>query len=117
MAKHSVCHFEWSSTDLERTRRFLNGLFSWELKQYSDGYMVFEPPEGPGGGKLRAETVSRMLADRVLLKEPVARRNTGGGRDSSTVAFEGAAGWKVPGVARNCWTFRLSRQTDGAASK
>ena len=57
MVKHSVCHFEWSSTDLERTREFLNGLFDWDLKPYGDDYMVFDPPEGPGGGIMKVDKV------------------------------------------------------------
>lgn len=55
--KHSVCHFEWSSTDLERTKKFLAGLFGWEFKAWGDEYMLFDPPQGPGGGIMKVDKV------------------------------------------------------------
>ena len=58
MVKHSVCHFEWSSTDLERTKKFLNGLFGWEFKSWGDEYLLFDTPEGPGGGIMKVDNVT-----------------------------------------------------------
>ncbi len=57
MPKHSICHFEWSSTDLERTKSFLSGLFGWVIKPWGDNYMVFDTPEGPGGGIMKVDKV------------------------------------------------------------
>jgi predicted enzyme related to lactoylglutathione lyase len=50
MAKHAICHVEWSSTDLERTRAFLAGLFDWEFQAWGEDYLVFTPPEGSAAG-------------------------------------------------------------------
>lgn len=58
MAKHSVCHIEWSSTDLERTKAFLSGLFGWEFKVWDDEYLLFDPPEGPAGGIMKVDKVA-----------------------------------------------------------
>jgi len=58
MAKHSVCHFEWSSTDLERTQTFLQGLFGWEFQAWGGEYLLFNPPEGPGGGIMKVDEVT-----------------------------------------------------------
>ena len=30
MAKHAICHIERSSTNLERAKAFLSGLFGWK---------------------------------------------------------------------------------------
>jgi predicted enzyme related to lactoylglutathione lyase len=57
MAKHSVCHFEWSSTDLERTKKFLEGLFDWKFQAWGDEYLLFDTPEGPGGGIMKVDKV------------------------------------------------------------
>jgi predicted enzyme related to lactoylglutathione lyase len=57
MAKHSFCHIEWLSTDLERTKTFLSGLFGWQFKPWGSEYLVFSPPKGPGGGIMKAKEV------------------------------------------------------------
>ena len=59
MAKHSFCHIEWSSTDLERSKTFYAGLFDWKFESWGEGgYLIFTPPEGPGGGIMKADTVT-----------------------------------------------------------
>jgi predicted enzyme related to lactoylglutathione lyase len=58
MVKHSICHFEWSSTDLKRTEKFLSGLFGWEFKPWGDEYMMFDTPSGLGGGIMKVDSVS-----------------------------------------------------------
>ena len=58
MAKHAVCHFEWSSTDLERTKQFLSGLFDWKFEPWGDEYLMFTPPDGPGGGIMKVDSVT-----------------------------------------------------------
>ncbi len=50
MNANSICHVEWSSTDLERTKAFLWGLFGWEFQTFTPDYMLFTTPSGPGGG-------------------------------------------------------------------
>ncbi len=57
MAKHAICHIEWSSTDLERTKSFLSGLFGWKFQPFGEEYVLFSPPEGPGGGIAKVDEV------------------------------------------------------------
>lgn len=57
MAKHTICHIEWSSTDLQRTKSFLSGLFGWKFRYFGEDYLSFDTPEGPGGGIMRVDRV------------------------------------------------------------
>jgi predicted enzyme related to lactoylglutathione lyase len=57
MEKNSLCHFEWSSTDLARTGAFLEGLFGWKIEPWSEEYLVFRTPEGPNGGVMKVDEV------------------------------------------------------------
>ncbi len=57
MAEHAICHIEWSCTDLERTKSFFSGLFGWKFEPFGEGYLLFEPPDGPGGGIARVDEV------------------------------------------------------------
>jgi predicted enzyme related to lactoylglutathione lyase len=56
--KHTICHIEWSSTDLERTKKFFSGLFDWEFEYWGENYLLFSPPEGVGGGIARMDKVN-----------------------------------------------------------
>lgn len=55
--KHAICHIEWSSTDLEKTKTFLSELFQWDFEPWGEDYILFSPPEGPGGGISKVDTV------------------------------------------------------------
>lgn len=57
MHRHAICHIEWSSTDLERTRRFLSGLFHWKFDSWGDNYILFKPLTGVGGGIQKTKCV------------------------------------------------------------
>jgi len=57
MEKHSICHIEWSSTNLEKTKEFLMGLFGWKFEPWGEDYLVFTPPEGTAGGIMKAKEV------------------------------------------------------------
>lgn len=57
MVKHAICHIEWSSTDLERTRAFLSGLFDWKFKPFGDDYLTFDTPGGLSGGIMKVDKV------------------------------------------------------------
>ena len=57
MVKHTVSHFEWSCTDLERTKNFLQGLFGWEFRPWNDDYWLFDLPDGPDGGLMKVDKV------------------------------------------------------------
>ncbi len=58
MVKHSVCHIEWSCTDLERTKEFLVNLFGWKFTSWGENYLLFNTPEGPNGGIMRVDSVT-----------------------------------------------------------
>jgi predicted enzyme related to lactoylglutathione lyase len=85
MAKHTFCHVEWSSTDLERTKNFLNGLFEWKFEPFGDNYLMFSTPEGPGGGIMKSDEVRPTTTPTVYVEveeiEPYLEKakNLGGG--------------------------------------
>lgn len=54
---HTICHIEWSSTDLEKTKTFLSGLFDWKFEAWGEEYLLFMPPDGVGGGIAKVDTV------------------------------------------------------------
>jgi len=58
MGNHDICHVEFDSTDLERTKGFLGGLFEdWKFQSWGESYMLFDTPDGPGGGINKVEKV------------------------------------------------------------
>jgi predicted enzyme related to lactoylglutathione lyase len=58
MTKHSLCHFEWSSTDLKKTKEFLSGLFGWKFTPWGKDYLLFRTPDGPNGGIMKVDEVT-----------------------------------------------------------
>ncbi len=52
MAHGSFCHIELSTTDIEKTRSFYEGIFGWTFQIFPgmETYAMFETPGGPGGG-------------------------------------------------------------------
>lgn len=56
MAVNSFCYVEWMVSDLERARRFYEGMFGWKFEGVGDNYLMFETPQGFGGG-LQTEPV------------------------------------------------------------
>ena len=58
MAKHSICHVEWSSTDLNRSKTFYGGLFDWKFEQWNETYALFSAPDGAGGGISKVDRVA-----------------------------------------------------------
>jgi predicted enzyme related to lactoylglutathione lyase len=57
MAKHAICHVEWSSSNLERSRTFYGGLFDWSFTPWGDEYMLFKAPEYAGGGIMKSSEI------------------------------------------------------------
>ncbi len=58
MGKHDVCHIEFDSTNLERTKKFFGGLFGdWKFQSWGESYMLFDTPNGPGGGINKVDKV------------------------------------------------------------
>lgn len=56
MAKHEICHIEWSSTNLKRTQTFFGGLFGWKFEPWGEEYVLFKSPN-LGGGFMKADKV------------------------------------------------------------
>lgn len=57
LPKHTICHIEWSSTDLNRSKAFLGGLFGWKFESWGDEYLLFQPPSGVNGGIMKVKKV------------------------------------------------------------
>jgi predicted enzyme related to lactoylglutathione lyase len=57
MTKDSFCHIEWSTTDLEKTRDLLSGLFGWKFESWGEDYMTYTTPKGVGGGIMKVDSV------------------------------------------------------------
>jgi len=57
MKNHSICHIEWQSSNLSKTRSFLFSLFGWKFKPYGMEYLMFTPPDGVGGGIMKVKKV------------------------------------------------------------
>jgi predicted enzyme related to lactoylglutathione lyase len=57
MTKNAICHIEWSSTNLERTKTFLSGLFGWKFEPFGEEYLIFSTPKGVGGGIQKVDEV------------------------------------------------------------
>lgn len=47
-------HVELASRDLERSKRFYQGLFDWKLESYDPEYTIVQVGEGTGGGMMPA---------------------------------------------------------------
>lgn len=98
MVKHSLCHFEWSSTNLDRTKTFYTELFGWELKPWGREYLTFNPPEGPGGGIMKVDKVEPGRSPYVYIEveeiEPYLEKakELGGGVDTPKSEVKGV-GW------------------------
>lgn len=52
MAHGSFCHIELSTTDIEKTRSFYEGIFGWTFQIFPgmETYAMFQTPGGLGGG-------------------------------------------------------------------
>src|SRR5947209_8137827 len=50
MSSCTVCHIEYSTEDMGASRRFCEGLFGWEFREFGDTMQVFGTPEGHIGG-------------------------------------------------------------------
>lgn len=57
MSKHTVCHIEFNSTDLERSQLFYSQIFEWKFASYGPEMVVFGTDEGHIGGFMKVEHV------------------------------------------------------------
>ncbi|MCP4583138.1 MAG: VOC family protein [candidate division Zixibacteria bacterium] len=47
---NGVCHFEIPSRDFGKAKKFYGELFNWQFNEMGDEYLLFNPPDGVGGG-------------------------------------------------------------------
>ncbi len=52
---HTICHVEFSATDLARSQAFYEGLFGWTFRSFGDDMVVFGQGEKHIGGLIRSE--------------------------------------------------------------
>ena len=52
MATGDFCHIQFSSTDIEKTKTFFEGIFGWTFQDIPgfETYAMFQTPGGLGGG-------------------------------------------------------------------
>ena len=51
---HNICHFEIPADDVERAKRFYQGLFDWKIEAVEGGYNLITVGEpGPDGGMMK----------------------------------------------------------------
>jgi predicted enzyme related to lactoylglutathione lyase len=69
--KHTVCHIEFGSSDLDRTAAFYCGLFNWTVERAACGELLFRSPDGLQGTIRQHETVTpnRLPLIRVELND------------------------------------------------
>src|SRR5262245_36587618 len=81
MAKNTICHVDWNSTDFERTSRFFSGLFGWTFRPQGDDYLLFSVEGGIGGGFLKAQTVTPVNEPSIYIEveaiEPYLEKASG----------------------------------------
>jgi predicted enzyme related to lactoylglutathione lyase len=58
MANPLISHIEIPSTNLDKTRDFLNKLFGWDFKPFGNGYFLFNNHKGIMAGLRKVEKVS-----------------------------------------------------------
>ena len=58
MLKHTICHIEFNSTNIERTTAFYQTLFGWTLTPLQRDYMLFRSPDGISGAFRELDAVS-----------------------------------------------------------
>jgi len=51
---HNICHFEVPAEDVERAKKFYQGLFDWKIEAVEGGYNLITVGEpGPNGGMMK----------------------------------------------------------------
>jgi predicted enzyme related to lactoylglutathione lyase len=56
MPNNTVCHIEFPVTDFTRSKRFYEGLFAWNFREFGP-MMVFGTDDGHIGGFIKADRV------------------------------------------------------------
>jgi predicted enzyme related to lactoylglutathione lyase len=97
--KHLITHIEFSTKDLEETKKFYSDVFEWEIKDYPDmDYTTFEAEGGTGGGFSPVSDESPAGSILVYINTPeldvtLQKISAAGG----TILMDG---YDIPGVGR-----------------
>lgn len=80
---HGFCHIEIPATDVQKAKEFYGQLFSWEFDDMGGEYVMFKPPDGPGGGftterKPSAEGITLYIEVEDIPKKLAEIENAGG---------------------------------------
>jgi hypothetical protein len=102
MAKHSICHIEWQATDLNRAKAFYGGLFNnWKFEPWGESYLLFQVPDGIGGGIMKTQKVSPGQSPTVYIQvdeiEPYLQRakKLGGKVTVPKTQIDPSVGWSA----------------------
>ena len=57
MAKNTIGHVEWCSTDLEKSKSFFEQLFGWTFSAYGSEFYLIKTDGGIGGSLRKVEKV------------------------------------------------------------
>lgn len=68
MPKNTVCHIEFDSTDLKRSRAFYQGLFEWTFKEFGPEMVVFGVGDSHIGGLQKSNNVSASQSPSVWIE-------------------------------------------------
>jgi predicted enzyme related to lactoylglutathione lyase len=59
---HNICHFEVPADDVERAKRFYQGLFGWKIEPVEGGYNIITVGEpGPNGGMMQRQVPGQSI--------------------------------------------------------
>ena len=100
MAKNSICHIEFESTDLSRSQAFFEAMFEWKFQSFGDSMVIFGLGDTHLGGLSKVETVRCGGSPSVWievddLEAQMAKAPTvGGGVQSSKQPVPGV-GWSA----------------------
>jgi uncharacterized protein len=59
MANSLISHVEIPSTDIDKTKNFLNNLFGWEFKPFGNSYLLFNNHKGIMVGVRKVDRISK----------------------------------------------------------
>ena len=57
MSSHTVCHIEFSCTDLARSQAFYGAIFDWKFASFGDSMVVFGSGDQHLGGLMKVDAL------------------------------------------------------------
>ncbi len=97
--RHLITHIEFSTKDMEETKKFYSDVFEWKIKDFPDmNYATFEAEGGTGGGFNPVSEESPAGSIMVYINTPdldetLKKIRAAGG----TILMDG---YDIPGVGR-----------------